>query len=76
MSTYKGKVEIEATDIPTMSAMSKSEYWSFLKSGNLFWIDHHDIVRSTPAEYPLATTKSQLDMLIAALGELRDRMSD
>jgi hypothetical protein len=76
MSTYTGTIEIEATDIPTMRAMSNSEYWSFVKGGALFWIDHHDVVRSTPAEYPLATTKAQLDMMIAALKEFRDRMPD
>lgn len=76
MTTYKGKIEIEATDIPTMSRMSNSEYWAFVKSGELFFIDHHDVVRSTPAEYPLATNRKQLDMLILALTELRDRMPD
>lgn len=74
MTTYKGTIEIEATDIPTMSRMSKIEYRNFLKSGELFWIDHHDVLRSTPAEYPLATTREQLDMLIDALSEFRNRM--
>ena len=76
MTTYKGNIEIEATDIPTMSKMANSEYWDFVKRGELFFVDHHDILRSTPAEYPLATNRKQLDMLIEALKELRDRMAD
>ena len=74
MTTYKGTIEIEATDIPTMRQMSNSEYWDFVKRGELFFIDHHDVVRSTPAEYPLATSRQQLEMLIEALKKFRDRM--
>jgi len=76
MTTYKGNIEIEATDIPTMSRMANSEYWDFVKRGELFFIDHHDVLRSTPAEYPLATSRKQLDMLIEALKEFRERMPD
>jgi hypothetical protein len=76
MTKYKGQIEIEATDIPTMSRMQNSEYWDFLKRGELFFVDHHDILRSTPAEYPLATNRQQLDMLIESLKEFRDRMTD
>jgi hypothetical protein len=76
MTTYKGNIEIEATDIPTMREMSNSEYWAFVKRGELFFKDHHDVIRSTPAEYPLATNRKQLDMLIEALTEFRDRMPD
>lgn len=76
MATYKGTIEIEAVDIPTMAKMSDDEYRQFVSDQALFWIDHHDILRSTPAEYPLATRKSQLDILIDALTAYRDRMRD
>lgn len=76
MTTYKGNIEIEATDIPTMSRMANSEYWDFVKRGELFFLDHHDVLRSTPAGYPLATNRKQLDMLVVALTEFRDRMPD
>lgn len=76
MSTYKSTIEIEAVDIPTMARMSDDEYKEFLETHGLFWIDHHDILRSTAAEYPLATRKSQLDMLIRALQQCRDRMRE
>ncbi|QOY94077.1 hypothetical protein IM543_21675 [Massilia sp. UMI-21] len=76
MTTFKGKIDIEAVDIPTMANMSDDEFRQFVKGDGLFWIDHHDILRSTPAEYPLATRKSQLDILIETLTEYRDRMRD
>lgn len=76
MATYKGTIEIEAIDIPTMARMSNVEYRQFLKNYELFWIDHHDILRSTPAEYPLATTQAQLDILIEVLKECRYRMRE
>jgi len=76
MKKYKCEIEIEAVDIPTMYRMSKHDYQQFLENGELFWIDHHDILRSTPAEYPLATTREQLDLLIQALEKCRERMID
>lgn len=76
MSTYKGTIEIEAVDIPSMARMSDDEYREFLRTHGLFWIDHHEILRSTPANYPLATRRSQLDILIAALQHYRDRMRE
>jgi hypothetical protein len=76
MSTYKGTIEIEAVDIPTMARMSDDEYQKFLETHGLFWIDHHHILRSTPAEYPLATRRSQLDMLITVLQQCRDRLRE
>lgn len=76
MTTYKGTIEIEAIDIPTMRRMSTENYQQFLANGELFWVDHHDVLRSTPAEYPIATTRQQLDMLIKALETCRERMVD
>jgi hypothetical protein len=65
--TVKG--EVEAVDIPTMREMSIHEYETYLRGGLLF-VDHHDILRSAPAEYPLATTKQQLRALIRYLEEI------
>jgi hypothetical protein len=76
MTTYKGTIEIEAIDIPTMYRMSEHDYQKFLANGELFWVDHHDVLRSTAAEYPLATTRQQLDLLIKALEKCRERMVD
>jgi hypothetical protein len=76
MTTYKGTIEIEAIDIPTMYRMSEHNYRKFLENGELFWVDHHDVLRSTVAEYPLATTRQQLNLLIEALERCRERMVD
>lgn len=76
MSTYKGTIEIEAVDIPTMARMSDDEYQKLIETNGLFWIDHHDILRSAVAEHPLATRQSQLDILIRALQRCRERMRE
>ena len=57
-----------------MSAMPTAEYRQVLKNGALFWIDHHDFVRSTLSDEILATNKEQLDAIIEHLQQYRDRM--
>ncbi|HGH5396619.1 TPA: hypothetical protein ACJI3N_003154 [Raoultella planticola] len=58
-----------------MSAMPTAEYRQVLKNGALFWIDHHDFVRSTLSEEILATNREQLDAMIEHLQEYRNKMS-
>ncbi|EPO8266891.1 hypothetical protein ACUGB8_002905 [Raoultella planticola] len=58
-----------------MSAMPTVEYRQVLKNGALFWIDHHDFVRSTLSEEILATNREQLDAMIEHLQEYRNKMS-
>ncbi|ELZ2427941.1 MULTISPECIES: hypothetical protein [Klebsiella pneumoniae complex] len=58
-----------------MSSMPTAQYRQALANGALFWIDHHDFVRSTLSEEILATNKEQLDALIEHLKEYRDKMS-
>lgn len=60
----KATMEIEAMDIPTMQEMSLDEYKTYIKRHGLVYLDHHDILRSVAADYPLATSKEQLDALI------------
>jgi hypothetical protein len=66
--------EIEIVDIPTMYGMSDEQYRDFIQAGGLMWIDHHEILRSYVAEYPIATTREQLDILIEELQRLRSKM--
>jgi hypothetical protein len=66
--------EIEAVDIPTMRALSNTEYRAFVNNEGLFFIDHHDVLRSSPDGYPLATTLEQLNILIEELVSLCPRM--
>lgn len=58
---------IEAVDIHTMNEMNDDEYTQFLQSDELFFVDHHGILRSSVSGYPLATTKAQLKLLISDL---------
>lgn len=65
--------DIEAVDILSMQEMSVEEYREYL-NGELLFVDHHGILRSGPAEYPLATNKEQLEILISYLQGLRSRV--
>ncbi|HED1839219.1 MULTISPECIES: hypothetical protein [Enterobacteriaceae] len=58
-----------------MSAMPTAEYRQALKNGALFWIDHHDFVRSTLSGEILATNREQLDAMIEHLQEYRYKMT-
>ena len=66
-------VDESAVDIPTMRDMSISEYMVYVESELLF-VDHHDVLRSGPGQYPLAVTREQLRMLIAHLKSLEGRV--
>ena len=72
-SKLKTTTEVEAVDIPTMNDMSADEYRDYLHGGLLF-VDHQDVLRSAPAEYPLAVTREQLQILIQHLQGLTDRV--
>lgn len=69
----KHTVEIDAVDIPTMYRMSEGEYRQYVESELLF-VDHHDVLRSQIAQYPLAATREQLEILISYLQSLKSRV--
>lgn len=69
----KHTIEIEAADIPTMYKMSEAEYENYI-ANDLLFVDHHDVLRSQIAQYPLAVTKRQLQLLIAHLQSLESRV--
>ena len=60
--------------IPEMQAMSREEYKAFLRGNELFFIDHHGILRSSIESFPIACTPEQVDLLIAFLGVFRDEI--
>jgi len=62
-----------AIDIPTMRGISTTEYASYI-DGDLFWVDHHDILRAVLGEYPIATTSAQVEQLISYLQGVAQRM--
>ena len=72
--TYTHTVEVTAADIPTMETMSIEAYNNYLPE--LLWVDHHDVLRATQGEYPVAVTPPQLDALIAFLESLRPRFAE
>ena len=57
-----------------MISMSTTEYRQVLANNALFWIDHHDFVRSTLSDEILATNCEQLDAMIDHLQAYRDKM--
>lgn len=66
--------EIEAVDIPTMNEMSDDEYRNFIQVDGLVFIDHHNVLRSSIADYPIATTREQLDIFIEELQRQRGKL--
>lgn len=72
---YKALVEVESVDIRGMHLMTPEEYRYYV-SNDMLLVDHHDILRSHIAGYPIATNKEQLDILIEVLNELRSKLED
>ena len=64
---------VSAIDIPTMEAMSTTDYAEYIQSG-LLSVDHHGILRSEPDGYPLATSKTQLRALVAYLVSIEHKV--
>jgi len=70
---FKLKQEVEAVDIHTMAEMTPEEYEQYIR-GSLLFVDHHDVLRSVPAQYPLAVTKQQFKALLDYLRELEPKV--
>lgn len=73
--TYKTSVEIESVDIRGMDQMNPKEYRQYVLD-HMLYVDHHDILRSHIAGYPIANNKEQLDILVEVLSELRPKLKD
>jgi hypothetical protein len=67
--------EVNSVDIQTMAGMSSDDYDEYLRN-NLLYVDHHDVLRSRAAGYPLAATKAQLKMLMSYLRELEPSIGE
>lgn len=67
------RADAEAEDIPGMREMPDEGYANWI-NGELFFVDHHDILRAAHGEYPFATTASQVRMLITYLKTVEKRM--
>lgn len=73
MAKLKVTVREGAVNIPTMPKMSTGEYQSNLQN-EFFLLDHHDVLRSGPGQYPLAVARQQLRALIAFLKSLEGKV--
>ncbi|MFT0634787.1 hypothetical protein ACMFY5_22145 [Pseudomonas sihuiensis] len=71
--TFTQKQDVTAVDIQTMADMSINEYKEYLEFG-LLTVDHHDILRSEPAGYPLATNKEQFKALLSYLKSIEHKI--
>lgn len=76
---YTGRLKVttdgegEAIDIPTMRDMPIDQYKEYVKH-ELFFMDHHEVLRSTFCEYPYATSPAQIDAFIEVLREYKRKM--
>jgi hypothetical protein len=71
--TLTVKTDVVAVDIPNLAAMPLTEYEEYIRNGLLF-VDHHDVLRSEPAGYPLAVTQAQVKALIIYLEEIAPKV--
>jgi len=71
---FTHNIEITSIDIPTMRDLSDEDYREYVSKHGLMYVDHHEVLRSSVADYPLATSREQFDILIDELSKLRSRM--
>ena len=71
--TFTQKQDVTAIDIQTMAEMQIGDYKQYLESG-LLTVDHHDILRSEPAGYPIAVTKEQFKALLGYLKSIEHKV--
>lgn len=75
MRVVKVETEGEALDIPSMRELDDDAYAAYLRD-TLFFVDHHDILRSSLGEYPVATSERQVRRFIRYLEEVAARMKE
>lgn len=67
MSIQEIKEHYDQFGLHDMGTMPTNSYRIALTQGALFWIDHHDFLRSTLSGEILAANKEQLDAMIEHL---------
>lgn len=66
-------VTIKSIDIPSMRKLSDSDYRGFL-DGDIFYVDHGEVLRVSATGHPIATSTEQVDIMIEELTKMKDRM--
>ncbi len=74
MSIQEIKEHYDQFGLHDMGTMPTDDYRRALADGALFWIDHHDFVRSTLSGEIFATNREQLDAMIEHLQKYRERI--
>ena len=74
--TVNLKMEVNVFPLRELEALDTLSYRAFLQSDGLFCVDHHEILCSSVAGYPIAVTKQQLDIYINELKAVRHLLSD
>jgi hypothetical protein len=64
---------VEYFDTPAMREMSDDEYRGAV--AGLLYLDHHGVLRSRVADFPIAATPAQLDIFTEELEKLRRKMA-
>lgn len=59
--------DITSIDIVTMEVLTNHDYEEYLNDEGLFYIDHHEVLRSSGAGFPVATSKEQVKILMKYL---------
>lgn len=67
------EIGVDVIDIPTMDELSREQYVEYIEN-NLFWVDHHDVLRAIHGAYPIATSPQQIDDLVEYLKSVAHRM--
>lgn len=57
----------DVVDIPTMREMGAGQPYISYVEQSLFFVDHHDVLRSVLGQWPIAVTRAQVLSLIAYL---------
>lgn len=71
--TVQFRVGEDVLDINQMRDSSPAGYANYIEPG-LFFVDHHEVLRATLGEYPIATTPEQIDALISYLQSVKAKM--
>lgn len=71
--TVKFTINDDVVDIPTMRSMPVDQYAHYAEY-DLFWVDHHDVLRAVVGGYPIAVNQEQIDALIQYLQSVKTRM--
>ena len=67
-------IKVITMDIPSMLELSDDEYRNII-DGEMFLVDHHEILRLETTGQPIATSIEQLNILIEELEKMKVRMA-